>query len=225
MSNEKLVAFKKQNVFFSSDHLLYVSLLYYNDDRWASGKFRTESINKLISTICLLGFNLTEIKYNQVINRRGEIQRGLLYFFKLEISTTTSTSRCAPTAQRRCNFRDYSCTRYSTQAAPSRTTWPLPGPCPCPRPLFMSMSIMMATFRNRLSAQGTKGSLRWSQCTLCTIQCTAQGEFPLEQDGVKSNNISRHGAPKKYQFELIYICRYWGARKKRNQIFSSWEEL
>lgn len=104
MSNEKLVAFKKQNVFFSSDHLLYVSLLYYNDDRWASGKFRTESINKLINTICLLGFNLTEIKYNQVINRRGEIQRGLLYFFKLEFSTTT-TSRCAPTAQRRCNFR------------------------------------------------------------------------------------------------------------------------
>ena len=96
----------KSKTYFSPRDHLFVSLLYYNDDRRASGKFRTESINKLINTICLLGFNLTEIKYNQVINRRGEIQRGLLYFFKLEFSTTTtSTSRCAPTAQRRCNFR------------------------------------------------------------------------------------------------------------------------
>jgi hypothetical protein len=100
VSNEKLVALKRLNVFFSSDHLLYLFCIITT----IGGKFRSESINKLINTICLLGFNLTEVKYNQVINRRGEIQRGLLYFFKLEFSTTT-TSRCAPTAQRRCNFR------------------------------------------------------------------------------------------------------------------------
>lgn len=164
---------KSKKYFSPSDHVLY--LFCNNDDRRASGKFRTESINKLINTICLLGFNLTEIKYNQVINRRGEIWRGLLYFSNWSFRRRR---RAAAFRRRREGaILDYSCTRYSTQAAPSQTTWPLPGPCPCPRPLFMSMSIMMATIRNRLSAQGTKGSLRWSQCTLCTIQCTAQGEL------------------------------------------------
>lgn len=156
-----------KSIFLLPGHLLYL-FCNNDDDRRASGDFRTESINKLINTIiCLLGFDSTEIKYNQVINRRGEIWRGLLYF-----SNGSFRRRRGAAALRRRRregaILNYSCTRYSTQAGSTITD-----DMTIARTMSMStmsMSIMMATLRNRLPAQGTEGSLRWSQCSLCTLQ-------------------------------------------------------
>ena len=140
-----------KSIFLLPGHLLYL-FCNNDDDRRASGDFRTESINKLINTIiCLLGFDLTEIKYNQVINRRGEIWRGLLYF-----SNGSFRRRRGAAALRRRRregaILNYSCTRYSTQQAGSTITDDMT----IARTMSMStmsMSIMMATLRNRLPAQ------------------------------------------------------------------------